>query len=54
MKNLKITKNDILLMERAARRTAQIEAGLTGLTKNKVHKSAVDYTRKIKHKKSFI
>ena len=55
MKNFKITKNDILKMERAARRTAEIESGLYGaFTKNAVHKSDKTYTRKDKHKKSFI
>ena len=42
-------------MERAARRTAEIEAGLYGaFTKNAVHKSKKTYTRKDKHKKSLI
>lgn len=55
MKNFKITQSDILKMERAARRNAEIEAGLYGaFTKNAVHKSAKTYTRKDKHKKSFI
>jgi hypothetical protein len=53
MKNFKITKNDILKMERAGRRSAEIEAGLYGsFTKNVVHKSVKTYTRKDKHKKS--
>lgn len=55
MKKLTITKNDIIKMEKAARRNAEIEAGLYGaFTKNKVHKSVKTYTRKDKHKKSFI
>ena len=53
MKNFKITQNDILKMERAGRRTAEIEDGLYGaFNKNKVHKSVKTYTRKDKHKKS--
>lgn len=55
MKNFKITQNDILKMERAARRNVEIEAGLYGaFTKNAVHKSAKTYSRKDKHKKSFV
>ena len=55
MKNFKITKDDILKMERAARRNAEIEAGLYGaFTKNKVHKSKKSYTRKDKHKSTLI
>ena len=53
MKNFTITKNDILKMEKAASRKAEIEAGLYGaFTKNKVHKSKKTYTRKDKHKKN--
>lgn len=52
---MKITKNDIFKMEKAARRKAEIELGIYGaFTKNKVHKSAKTYTRKDKHKTSFI
>ena len=55
MKNFKINQNDILKMERAGRRSAEIEAGLYGsFTKNVVHKSVKTYTRKDKHKKSFM
>jgi hypothetical protein len=53
MKKYTITKDDFLKMERAGRRSAEIEAGLYGsFTKNVVHKSVKTYTRKDKHKKS--
>lgn len=48
MKNknkMKITKAQILVMERAVRRTIDIENGFKGCT-HKAHKMATDYNRK--------
>lgn len=54
MKTSKITKQDILKMERASRRDSIIESGMYGaFTKNVVHKSKKSYTRKEKHKVSY-
>ncbi len=46
--NTKITKLQIMLMERAANRQAKIELGVPHF-KHKVHKSVKDYKRKPKH-----
>ena len=55
MKATKITKNQILKMERASRRDSVIESGMYGaFTKNVVHKSKKSYTRKEKHSKSHL
>jgi hypothetical protein len=50
---LKITKEQIMLMERAARRTANIESNVPHF-KHKAHKSIKDYTRKPKHKRGYL
>jgi hypothetical protein len=42
---MKITKEQILVMERAVRRTIDIENGFKGC-QHKVHKMATDYNRK--------
>jgi hypothetical protein len=54
MKNNKftITKEQILTMERASRRLAEIEVGF--IPTHKVHKSVKTYTRKTKHKVKYI
>jgi hypothetical protein len=46
----KITVDQILNMERHARRVVDIELGISSFTANKVHKSAKSYTRKQKRK----
>jgi hypothetical protein len=48
-----ITKEQMLTMERSARRTADIECGVPHF-KHKAHKSAKDYTRKPKHRRSYL
>ena len=48
---MKITTEQIYIMERSARRTADIELGVS-FFKHKAHKTAKDYTRKPKHKKN--
>jgi hypothetical protein len=51
----RITKSQILKMERASRRESVIESGMYGsFTKNVVHKSKKSYTRKEKHSKSYL
>ena len=50
---IKISKEQVMKIERAARRTADIECGVPHF-KHKAHKSAKDYTRKPKHKKSYL
>ena len=54
MKNNKftITKEQIMTMERASRRLAEIESGF--IPTHKVHKSAKAYTRKDKHKIKYV
>jgi hypothetical protein len=53
MKNFTITKEDLILMDKAARRKAEIEAGIYGaFTKTRIYKSDKAYSRKNKHKKS--
>ena len=47
---MKITKEQILKMQKAAGRNADIELGVPHF-KHKVHKTAKDYTRKPKHRK---
>ena len=46
---MKITKEQILIMERSARRNADIECGVPHF-KHKAHKSLKDYKRKPKHR----
>lgn len=46
----KITFEEILNMERHARRVVNIELGISSFVTNKVHKSAKSYTRKQKRK----
>lgn len=53
MKAMKITKDDILKMSKAASRQAEIELGMRRPT-SKVHKSLKDYTRKPKHKVAYV
>jgi len=48
-----ITKEQIMTMERSARRTADIECNVPHF-KHKAHKSVKDYTRKPKHKKAYL
>lgn len=50
---ISISKDNITKMNRAAARKVEIESGLRRPT-YKVHKSPKDYTRKTKHKTSFI
>jgi hypothetical protein len=45
----KITKFDILNMDRAARRSIDIELGINR-SSHRIHQSKKSYTRKIKHK----
>ena len=45
----KISKDQIMTMERAARRTADIECNVPHF-RHKAHKTLKDYTRKSKHK----
>jgi len=47
-----ITKEQLHIMEKAARREAEIAVGF--IPTHKVHKSAKAYTRKDKHKQKFI
>jgi len=56
MKTMRININQETLrkLDKAAHRAALIEAGLYGRPAHKVHKGAKDYTRKQKHKKSFL
>ncbi len=49
LKNIKITKEAILNMERKVRRDVEIEEGLR-FNSNRVHKSVKTYTRKKKHR----
>ena len=48
-----ITKEQIMTMERSARRTADIECNVPHF-KHKAHKSVKDYTRKPKHKRAYL
>lgn len=48
----KITKEDLMQIEKSNRRKSMIEAGVYNIHKNKSFKSSKDYTRKSKHKKS--
>jgi hypothetical protein len=50
---MKISKEQVYTMERAARRTADIECNVPHF-KHKAHKSIKDYTRKPKHKKAYL
>jgi hypothetical protein len=53
LKNIKITKDQILNIERTVRRNIEIEEG-TRCNMNRVHKSAKTYTRKPKHKNEWV
>jgi len=46
----KITKEDLMDMQKSAHRKALIEAGLYNIHKNRTFKTKKDYTRKTKHK----
>jgi len=48
----KITKEDLMNIEKSNRRKAMIEAGVYNIHKNKSFKSKKEYTRKDKHRKS--
>lgn len=48
----KITKEDLMNIEKSARRKTMIEAGVYNIHKNKSFKSKKEYTRKDKHRKS--
>ena len=50
---MKITKEQIHTMDKAARRNADIECGVPHF-KHKAHKSLKDYARKPKHKKAYL
>lgn len=50
---ISIPKDKIIKMNKAASRNLEIESGLRRPT-SKVHKSSKAYTRKSKHKSSFI
>lgn len=54
MKPIKISAETLRKMDKAAHRKALIEAGLYNRPAHKVHKGVKDYTRKPKHKKSFL
>ena len=54
MKPIKISVETLRKMDKAAHRKALIEAGLYNRPTHKVHKGVKDYTRKLKHKKSFL
>lgn len=54
MNPIKITADTLRKIEKTAHRKALIEAGLYGRPTHKVHKGVKDYTRKTKHKKSFL
>lgn len=49
-----ISKETVRKMDKAAHRKALIEAGFYNRPAHKVHKGVKDYTRKAKHKKSFL
>ncbi len=49
LKKIRITKEQLLQMERTARRESEIEAGIS-YNRHRVHKSAKSYTRKTKYK----
>ena len=48
----KITKEDLMQMNKSAHRKALIEAGLYNIHKNRTFKTKKDYSRNPKHKKS--
>ena len=54
MKPIKITAETLRKIEKTAHRKALIDAGFYNRPAHKVHKGAKDYTRKEKHKKSFL
>jgi hypothetical protein len=49
----KFTKEDSMLVNRRASREIELENSTGWVSKHKVHKSAKDYTRKLKHKNEF-
>jgi hypothetical protein len=51
---IKINKETLRKMDKAAHRKALIEAGLYCRPAHKVHKGVKDYTRKVKHKKNLL
>lgn len=54
MKPIKISAETLRKIEKTAHRKALIEAGFYNRPAHKVHKGVKDYTRKPKHKKSFL
>ena len=53
-KKNKITVDEILNMERHARRVVDIELGITSFTPTKIYKSVKTYTRKQKRKIDYL
>ena len=49
----KITKEDLIKIEKSNRRKEMIEAGVYNMHKNKSFKSKRDFKRKPKHQKSY-
>ncbi len=56
MKTMKITidKESIRKVDKSERRKILVEMGVYNRPTHKVHKGVKDYSRKVKHKKSFL
>lgn len=54
VKSIKISTETLRKIEKTAHRKVLVEAGFYNRPTHKVHKGVKDYTRKTKHKKSFL